>query len=396
VASNHEPAQSFPQSPHHAALALATLGIGFASGEPLFLIAGFVAYVLGWVYVPDLAFFQRWLEARAGAAENTAAGEELAQFVARRTKLLGSLTPSRRARYQALAAVCRDIEEAAADGDDDPRVRRLEELMWTFLRLLSIEESLGEFLETEASENVPALATEAAVEVARLETEVSAAKGQGTTSAAEARERLLISRRERLEALRKRAERIEQARGNLALVVAEQERLEQQIKLIRADSIATKNATALTARIDATVEHLEQTNHWLAQMDEFKDLVSDVPQTQLRVGFGDPATPPELPRSSGSPRKGARVKVPSGIAHEFRGAHSSRVLAKGVPPSRTSLDSTQQKRLASAESSKVRFRGTRKPALGTSALPRVRRHGPSFDHDLPREKTASAGICTTP
>ncbi|HEX8311467.1 MAG TPA: hypothetical protein VF614_09140 [Chthoniobacteraceae bacterium] len=292
------PRKAYLQSPHHAALALATLGLGFASGEPLFLIAGFVAYVLGWVYVPDLAFFRRWLEARAGAAENVAAGAELAQFVARRTKLLENLTQTRRTRYQALAAVCRDIEEAAADGDDDSRVRRLEELMWTFLRLLSIEESLGEFLETEASENVPELATEAAVEVERLEAEVSASKSQGATPAAEARERLLISRRERLEALRKRAERIEQARGNLALVVAEQERLEQQIKLIRADSIATKNASALTARIDATVEHLEQTNHWLAQMDEFKDLVSDVPQTGLRVGFGDPATPPELPNRS--------------------------------------------------------------------------------------------------
>ena len=50
--------------------------------------------------------------------------------------------------------VCRDIESASADTpltpdnpDDDPRLRKLDELMWTYLRLLGIEDSLKEFLE---------------------------------------------------------------------------------------------------------------------------------------------------------------------------------------------------------------------------------------------------------
>ena len=44
------------------------------------------------------------------------------------------------------------------------RVRKLDELMWTFLRLLTIEESLERFLETERREDVPALVKEAEVE----------------------------------------------------------------------------------------------------------------------------------------------------------------------------------------------------------------------------------------
>ena len=84
---------------------------------------------------------------------------------------------------------------------------------------------------------------------------------------------------------------VEQAEANLALVVSEQERLDQQIKLIRADAVATKNAETLTARIDATVEHLDQTNKWLSEMDEFKDLVGDMPSTELRVGYQATATP---------------------------------------------------------------------------------------------------------
>ena len=94
----------------------------------------------------------------------------------------------------------------------------------------------------------------------------------------------------------KRAERLGTGRANLALVIAEQERLEQQIKLIRADAIATRNAVALSARIDATVENLEQTNQWLSEMDQFRDLMGDVPLSGTRAGFGEPPAPPTAPR----------------------------------------------------------------------------------------------------
>jgi hypothetical protein len=36
------------------------------------------------------------------------------------------------------------------------------------------------------------------------------------------------------------------------------------------------------------VEHLDQTNKWLAEMDEFKDLTGDLPATELRLGFETP------------------------------------------------------------------------------------------------------------
>ena len=85
-------------------------------------------------------------------------------------------------------------------------------------------------------------------------------------------------------------------------MVSEQERLDQQIKLIRADAVASKNAETLTARIDATVEHLDQTNKWISEMDEFKDLVGDLPSTELRVGYQAAAAslPPD-PAAPGTP-----------------------------------------------------------------------------------------------
>ena len=283
--------REFISSPHHAILALATLGVGFLTAEPLYFIFGLATYVVGWVFMPGTLVFQRYLKNKSDAAQVAVESGELAAFNKQRDALINSLTPARRDRYFALAKVCRDIGVGASA--DDPRVRKIEELMWTFLRLLTMEQSLDQFLESEIRDDVPKSLEAAREEVERLRAEV-AALGEGSTR--DAKMRLLTSREELLETLAKRAERLEQAKSNLTLVGSEQERLDQQIKLIRADSIATKNSAALTARIDATVEHLEQTNQWLAQMDEFRDLTTDIPLTAQRAGFGEKTTPPPIPQ----------------------------------------------------------------------------------------------------
>ena len=281
----------FLSSPHHAIMALATLGTGFLAAEPLYFIAGAAAYVVGWVFVPGMPMFQRYLKNKSEAARLAAESGELVQFNKQRDALIDSLSPARRDRYFALAKICQEIGIGATA--DDPRVRKIEELMWTFLRLLTMEQSLDQFLETEIRDDVPKRLAAAKEEVERLRAEV-AALGEGT--ARDAKERLLISREELLETMSKRADRLDQAKSNLALVGSEQERLDQQIKLIRADSIATRNSTALTARIDATVENLEQTNQWLSQMDQFRELTADLPLTAQRAGFGEKTTPPPIPQ----------------------------------------------------------------------------------------------------
>jgi hypothetical protein len=129
--------------------------------------------------------------------------------------------------------------------------------------------------------------------VGSLEAEV---KALGNTTASENKQRLLESRRDRLEVLRKRLERVQEAESNLELVLSEQERLAEQIKLIRADAVATKSASAVRARIDASVEHLNETNKWLSEMDQFRDLAGDLPMVPSRIGF-DAGGPPPLPTS---------------------------------------------------------------------------------------------------
>jgi hypothetical protein len=292
----------FLRSPQHGALGLLTLGVGFMTGHLLGLIVGATLYALGWIYLPDLGFFRRRVDARREAAKRAAEQAKVAEFIRRRDTLLDSLSSSRRDRYARLAAVCADIETAGGDNvlmtatqSADPRLRKLDELMWTYLRLLGIEESLEKFLETERRDDLPGTLKEAEAEATRLAIELDALKAKGNGQAIETRQRYVSSRLERLEVLRKRQQRLAQAQENLALVLSEQDRLDQQIKLIRADAVATKNADALTARIDATVEHLDQTNKWLSELDEFKDLVADMPATDLRIGYQGQTTPQPPP-----------------------------------------------------------------------------------------------------
>lgn len=305
----------FFSSPHHAALGVLTLGAGFLSATLLGLIIGGTLYALGWIYLPDVPFFRRWVDRRHEGAQREAELRKIAEFVQRRDALLDSLSASRRERYHRLAAVCRDIETASADNPlaagnaaNDPRLRKLDELMWTYLRLLGIEESLEQFLETERRDDLPGILKEAEAEAARLSAELEALKAKGNLTGLETRQRYLGSRLERLEVLRKRHQRLQQAQENLALVVSEQDRLDQQIKLIRADAVATKNADALTARIDATVEHLDQTNKWLSELDEFKDLVADIPSTELRIGYSASAPPPLIPGAAPPARSAVSQK----------------------------------------------------------------------------------------
>ncbi len=68
--------REFLKSPQHAALGLLTLGLGFMSGMMLPLIAGATCYTLGWIYLPDLPFFRRWVDRRHDAAKRRGGSAE--------------------------------------------------------------------------------------------------------------------------------------------------------------------------------------------------------------------------------------------------------------------------------------------------------------------------------
>jgi hypothetical protein len=284
----------FLKSPHHLWLAGLTLGIGFLSANLVVLGISVGFYALGWVHLPDTAMYKNWVKSHLDRLATQADNAKVQAFVARRTALINQLSRDRRSRYLELAAVCQEIIKATQDNNqiegDDPRLRKLDELMWTYLRLLVMEGSLGSFVESESQEGLPAEVADCKVEVADLAKQVASAPAGGNASM---KQRLLDSKKEKLAALEKRLARLDEARDNQTLVSAEQERLVEQIKLLRSDAVASRNTEALTDRINATVDHLNETNKLISEMDQFKDLVADdLPMTAARLGFD--ATPPVL------------------------------------------------------------------------------------------------------
>jgi hypothetical protein len=298
----------FLRSPHHLGLACLTLGLGIASASPFGFMLGAAAYALGWIHMPDMPFFRRWVDGESDSRRRADEAAQVAEFRRRRDLLLDALSPQRRELYESLADVCRDIERASAENplspggsEPDPRLRKLDELMWTYLRLLGIEESLERFVETERGEDVPGLLRRAEEDIRRVAADVQRLQTAGDGPEYDAKKRLFSSMGERVEVLKKRVDRCRQADQNLELVAAERDRLVQQVKLIRADAVATRNAEALTSRIDATVEHLDQTNKWLSELDEFKDMVGDLPASQSRIGFeASRASPPDVAKPATS------------------------------------------------------------------------------------------------
>lgn len=297
----------FWRSAEHLWFAVGTLGLGFATGEPLGLLLGGVAYALGHVYLPDSGWFRRRADARLGVVEKAEAAKRSAEFEAQRTQLIDKLSSERRRRHQALVVVCEEISAASAEAGSgdlalsmETRLRKLDELLWTYLRLLTIEQSLEAYLETERRDSLAANTAAAEQEVAALEAELGdAAPGKTADPSRETRKKLLASRRDRLEALRQRMARVAQARGNQDLARSEQERLVEQAKLIRADAVAHKNAESLGARIDLSIEHLAETNRWLSDLAEFKDLTAQLPAVPAGAMLAQPAaarvSPPPVP-----------------------------------------------------------------------------------------------------
>ncbi len=277
---------AFLKSIHHAVLGISTIGVGFMTGHPFLLILGIVGYILGWLYIPDMPFFRKSIDDKNSAM---LAGERRLQrqaFIEKRDSLISNLNFDLGAKYRELVGYCEDIEREtstthilAGSQDADIRTRKLDELMWTYLRLLCMDQSLSTFLKTEKEEYVQQ-------QIDRLEEEIKAISLPKEAENSP-QERLVLSKTSMLDTLKKRISRIKDSKTNIELVRAEQSRLVEQIKLLRADSFAMQNSELLSQRIDASMEQLEQTNKWLSEMDTIKDsMETAVPVFDDRIGYG--------------------------------------------------------------------------------------------------------------
>ena len=281
--------KAFLKSGDHAALALLTLGATFASGVPLALVIGAALYVVGWVYLPDRAGFRAKVDARANAAIGETETAALAALQAQRAKLFTQLDAAARKRYEELARVCADIEEqlAAAPADAAYPTGKIDGLMWSYLGLLATERNLQTYLAKEGAEDFPARIAAIEAELAKLDDELT--KTPPDSPAYEGKFRLVGSKREGLESVRRRHEQFNRSGDNLAIVRAEQTRIEEQLKLLRADLFAAQSAGQFSQRISDTIDSLSTGSRVAA---ELTPAMPELPSLRTkRVGYkiGDSA-----------------------------------------------------------------------------------------------------------
>lgn len=284
--------REFIYSKFHAYFGGSCLGLALLSGNWFVLIVSLLVYGLGVFFIHETPFFKNKIDAKYQKEVDAKQVVEIEKFKANRDKQLSLLTPSRKNKYIELSLICKEIEKTTieqagnADEASNSRLRRLDELMFTYLKLLSIEQSLQIFIESEKDDQIAKEVKDAEDQVAGVNDEIKKAQeNPNYIKLVESKQRLLISYQDRLDTLKKRIEKYDQAKCNLQLVSAEQSRLSEQIKLLRADTIASRNAESISTRIDASVSNLDATNQWLSQMNEFKDVVGDIPQSSTRIGF---------------------------------------------------------------------------------------------------------------
>jgi len=307
----------YKKSKLHLYVACGTIGLGLVIASWLSLIIGVVAYGLSWLFLPDMKFFQDKVNAKYKNIENQKNQSLIQEFNTKRNKMINALSYDRAKKYLELSDICKEIEKStletisSQDAATDIRLRKIDELMFTYLKLLGIEESLQSFIKTTEHEDIPEEIEDSKKDVQRVQAEIDKIKDDPTKgNTLDAKNRLLNSFTDKVSVLQKRLDRFEQAKTNIQLVSAEQERLSAQIKLLRDEAVASRNADAISERIDASMQHLDETNKWLNELTEFKDYSGELPTSSERVGFDVKVNTPLEDETEDRPvrnRRGTRI-----------------------------------------------------------------------------------------
>lgn len=266
---------AFLRSPHHAWLALLTLGIGLASANVPGMIAAAAAYALGWIFLPDSNRFRRWLSRKQDGEATVENADEIARFEAERQGVYRQLSRDGRNAYDTLATAISEIRRNAGEGESS-HAGRLGQMAWTYLRLLLTRETLERFCHEENSSNIEGEVATVRGEVGELEEKLALAENRGDAAGAGQDARLLQSKRSRLDGLERHLEKVRQAEADLALTRAEIERLVDSVRLVRADLVTRRDPDALGGELDRATAHFHRTRDWLRDL-EFDQTSADIP-----------------------------------------------------------------------------------------------------------------------
>jgi hypothetical protein len=227
------------------------------TGEPLpaLVALGVEGLYLG--IVPSMKRFQRAVRARGGDEAGDSARKEV-------DALLAELAPSQREHYQALVGLKEKILEnyrrlpagKVLATDSEPR---LDALLTSFLRLVAALNHHRTYLNSTDREQLEK-------ELRGLEAEV----------AQEANPRLKDVKEKRLEILRKRVGRFQQAGESREVVSHQLAGIEDLMRLTHEQSITIRDPETVNRQLDVVSAEVQATDETVREMERFMDFQDEI------------------------------------------------------------------------------------------------------------------------
>lgn len=254
---------------------LAAFGLLGALVNPGFLLLGAgleLAYLLT---LSTNGRFQRLVDAQGNV-------DEQKQWDVRLKAMLSELGREDQQRYRALETRCRIILGQRAKNDLTAHLQTQSEglgrLLWIYLRLLHTRQSLMQVLREAGTIDEP------------LERRLDRLGRQLKDEALG--DDLRRSYEGQLQILHQRLAKQAEAKQKLAFLNAELSRIEQQVELIREQSIVSHDPNALSQRIDEVGATLTGTSNWIRDQQRIYGAMSDLLEDPPPV---TPLAPPPLP-----------------------------------------------------------------------------------------------------
>ena len=190
-------------------------------------------------------------------------------------ELIKQLPPEDQQRYRALEGRCQGILEQQSRGASlppglDEQKEGLGRLVWIYLRLLLTRESIRKIIRESPN---------SAEQTAQLKERIE--KLQEQLKQPQVTEDLRKSLTAQLEILQQRQEKKREAVEKLAFLDAELTRIQEQVELLREQSVLSTDPEVVSQRIDQIATTLGGTNQWIRDQQKIygamEDLLSDPP-----------------------------------------------------------------------------------------------------------------------
>lgn len=190
-------------------------------------------------------------------------------------ELIRQLPPEDQQRYRTLEGRCQGILQQQSHGIApspglDEQGEGLGRLTWIYLRLLLTRESIRKIIRE--SSNSPEQAAELKERIDKLQQQLQ----QPSTG-----DDLRKSLTSQIEILQQRQEKKREAAEKLAFLDAELIRIQEQVELLREQSVLSTDPEVVSQRIDQVTTTLGGTNQWIRDQQKIygamEDLLSDPP-----------------------------------------------------------------------------------------------------------------------